>query len=54
MRGFPAQSLTYFQHFQPIDRVGYSIYIYRITPEECNRVRAQLGLPPVADANGVR
>src|SRR5260370_31406502 len=45
---FPAQSLAYFQHFGPIDRVGYSIYIDRIESKECNRVREQLGLPPIA------
>ena len=37
----------YFKYFEPIDRVGYSIYIYKITPAEANSVRARMGLPPV-------
>jgi hypothetical protein len=36
----------YFQRFTPIDKAGYSIFIYHITPEEANRVRAEMGLPP--------
>jgi hypothetical protein len=43
----------YFQQFTPVDKAGYSIFIYHVTPEEANRVRAQLGLPPwVADTEG--
>ena len=34
----------YFRSFEPIAMAGYSIYIYRITPEEANRVRRELGL----------
>jgi len=41
---------TYFQRFQPVDRAGYSIFIYHITPEEANRVRREMGLPPVEEA----
>jgi len=37
----------YFLNFSPIARAGYSIYIYRITVDDANRVRAQLGLPPI-------
>lgn len=36
---------SYFQHFQSVARVGYSIYIYHISLEEANRVRQRLGLP---------
>jgi hypothetical protein len=36
--------LSYFQHFQPIATAGYSIFIYRITPLEANRLRKVLGL----------
>jgi hypothetical protein len=36
---------AYFQKFQPVDRIGYSIHIYHITLEEANRVRAEMGLP---------
>jgi len=39
----------YFQHFQPIAKAGYSIFIYHITLEDANRVRRELGLPPLTD-----
>jgi hypothetical protein len=41
----PHGAYTYFQHFKPIGRAGYSIYIYHITPEEADQVRAEMGLP---------
>jgi hypothetical protein len=34
-------------HFRPVAMVGYSIYIYHITPAEADAVRARLGLPPL-------
>jgi len=34
----------YFSRFQPVATVGYSIYIYHVTPAEANRVRRELGL----------
>ena len=37
----------YFKYFKPIDRIGYSIYIYKITPSEANVVRVKMGLPPI-------
>lgn len=37
----------YFRFFEPVDRVGYSILIYHLTPETVNPVRRQLGLPTV-------
>jgi len=43
---------AYFQHFTPIDKAGYSIFIYHITEEEANRVRAIMGLPPWFPAEG--
>ena len=33
--------------FAPVDRAGYSILIYRLDREGCDRVRAELGLPPL-------
>ena len=47
---FALNSFAYFRHFKPIDHAGWSIYIYHITPEECTRVRRELGLPPWMDA----
>src|SRR5262249_54036925 len=42
----PTGRYAYFLRcFQPVEMIGYSIYIYHITPEEANRVRQQLGLP---------
>lgn len=38
----------YFQHFQPIAKAGYSIFIYHITLEDANRVRGELSLPLLA------
>ncbi len=43
---------SFFQHFTPIDKAGYSIFIYHITEEEANRVRSILGLPPWVAAEG--
>ncbi|MHB1423819.1 MAG: ArnT family glycosyltransferase [Gemmataceae bacterium] len=39
----------YFQHFQPIAKAGYSIYIYHITLEDANRFRREWGLPLLTD-----
>lgn len=38
-------SCTYFQNFQPVARIGYSIYIYHLGCDECNRVREACGRP---------
>lgn len=35
----------YFLQLQPVAMAGYSIYIYHITLEDANRVRAESGLP---------
>jgi hypothetical protein len=43
--GTDTLDLSHFQRFRPYDRVGYSIVVYRITLEEANRVRRELGLP---------
>jgi hypothetical protein len=42
----------YFQEFTPVAKAGYSIFIYHVTPEEANRVRTQLGLPPWVEGEG--
>lgn len=34
----------FLRYFEPKFKIGYSIYIYHIMPEEANRVRAALGL----------
>jgi len=37
----------YFLRFEPVAMAGYSIYIYHVTLDEANRVRRELGLPPL-------
>lgn len=38
-----AGHFTYFMdHFEPVDMIGYSIYIYQITPEQAAAVQAKL------------
>lgn len=37
-------SRSYFRFFEPVDRIGYSMNIYHVTLDECNRVRRRLGL----------
>jgi len=48
----PTNGYAYFQHFQPIARAGYAIFIYDISLEEANRVRQTIGLQPLPDAPG--
>jgi hypothetical protein len=46
---------SYFMYFEPVDKAGYSIFIYNISPEQANQVRATMGLPPWApDPDGVQ
>lgn len=40
---------SYFQQFRPVAMAGYSIYIYHITPDEANRVRREMNLPPLKE-----
>lgn len=35
----------YLNYFEPVDRIGYSMLIYHLTPEDVAPVRTQLGLP---------
>jgi 4-amino-4-deoxy-L-arabinose transferase-like glycosyltransferase len=39
------QPYAYFLRFRPVDRVGYSIYIYHVDLSEANRVRREIGVP---------
>ena len=47
VRYFPPVSgaFAYFQHFTPIARAGYSIYIYRLTPSDIASYHRRLGRP---------
>ena len=40
-------SYQYFLRFAPVGRAGYSIFIYHLERDGCDRVRAELGLPPL-------
>ena len=44
-----SKQYEYFKQFEPVDMVGYSIYIYHITPEDANRVRRDMGLPEIEE-----
>ncbi len=48
-RPVPFRGYEYFSHFDPVDKAGYSIFIYRISEAQANAVRAQFGLPPLTD-----
>jgi hypothetical protein len=37
---------SYFHNFEPTAKSGYSIFIYRITAADADRIRARLGRPP--------
>ena len=41
----PPDGFAYFRRFRPLGHAGWSIYIYRITPEECAAARRDMGLP---------
>lgn len=38
---------NYFRHFEPVEILGYTVYLYCITRDEANGVRKKLGLPEV-------
>ena len=42
-----SKQYEYFKQFNPVDYIGYSIYIYHITLDEANRVRREMGVPCV-------
>jgi hypothetical protein len=39
-----SKQYEWLKSFEPVDRIGYSIYIYHITPKDANRVRREIGL----------
>ncbi len=41
----PFRSYEYFHRFRPFAKTGYSIFVYHITLEQANTVRAAYGLP---------
>ncbi|PQO28413.1 hypothetical protein C5Y96_16125 [Blastopirellula marina] len=47
----PHCDFTYFQHFTPVDYIGYSMNVYFITPDDANRVRQLYSLPRLKEVN---
>jgi hypothetical protein len=45
----PFRGYEYFRHFQPVAKAGYSIFLYHITPDQADAVRARYGLPPLPE-----
>jgi len=45
------RDFDYFLRFKPVGYAGYSIYIYDIKLDEANRVRRELGMPPLPIAS---
>jgi hypothetical protein len=43
----PFRTYEYFQQFRPIAKAGYSTFIYHITLNETNAVRARYGSTPL-------
>lgn len=37
----------YFRHFEPVEILGYTVYVYCIAHDEANAVRRKLGIPEV-------
>jgi hypothetical protein len=48
----PFGGYSYFQHFCPVAKAGYSIWIYHISLAEANRLRREMGLPLLAEPAG--
>jgi hypothetical protein len=44
----PMCDFSYFQHFEPVDRVAYSMLIYHVALDQANRVRRKLGIRDLA------
>jgi hypothetical protein len=44
-----SRQYDWLKQFKPIDMIGYSIYIYYITPNEANHARQQIGLPEIKE-----
>ena len=44
-RTIPLHCYEYFQHFRPLAKAGYTIWIYKLTLAEANKARARLSLP---------
>ena len=39
-------AFSYFAELTPFAKVGYSIFLYDVTPEQCARINARLVTPP--------
>lgn len=43
----PDGQYRYFRRLTPVSKAGYSIFIYHVSPDEADRVRRDMGLPPL-------
>lgn len=43
------EALTYYRRCEPVATPGWSIYVYDLSLEDCNRVRRELGLPLLSE-----
>jgi hypothetical protein len=53
MVNVPLMGYSYFQYFHPFAKVGYSIFLYHVEPEQAEEVRRLLGLPPLGPGDAV-
>lgn len=49
MEFIEGECYAYFHRFRPVAMAGYSIRIYHLQPDECNRVRLEMGLPALSN-----
>ncbi len=45
------EGFSYFQDLKPIDQIGHSILIYRVTPDQAERLSAQYWPPHAEPVN---
>jgi hypothetical protein len=46
----PLGAYSYFQKLKPADKVGYSVYLYHVTPTDVDELRRAYGPPPSSHA----
>ena len=50
----PGYDLSYFLHFEPVGRIGYTLYIYHITSEDVERYNGKKRLTRIRERSEVR
>jgi predicted esterase len=49
LNNLKSKGYSYFRYFQPIAKIGSTIAVYNVTTQGAERVRRDLGLPPLED-----